>query len=77
MEVLENFEFDESATCKAAYPWEVWTDGLTRKVVKGVDYECSTASFVQGIYSYGKRHNMKPTTHRNGDTVVFKFEALT
>lgn len=73
MEILDNFDFDETAAKNTIYPWAEWTDGQARKAVKNVDYICNTSSFVQGLYAHAKRIGQKVKTQRNGESVIFQF----
>lgn len=41
------------------YPWDTWTDGQIRSVKEGEDFTSSLKTFVQGLYAYGKRHDLK------------------
>ena len=42
-EILENYEFVGPGSGK--YPWDLWFDGQVWKLVEGIDYVCSGASF--------------------------------
>ena len=72
MEVLDNFDFDEAPS--VSYPWEVWKDGQSRRAVKGVDYVCTTESFLAGLYGHAKRHEQKVRATKDGDSVIFQFQ---
>jgi hypothetical protein len=66
-----------SRTRQSKYPWSEWTDGEIRQVRKDEDFTSDVKTFVQGLYAYAKRHNMKVEvrTDADNDIAVFRFVA--
>lgn len=62
-------------TRKSIYPWEEWTDGNIRQASEGVDFVSSLKTFVQGLYAYAARHNVKVEvrTAPSDGVVAFRF----
>ncbi len=59
---------------KAAYPWQLWTDGKPRIARQGVDFFASTQSFRNVLYSYARKHGlMCHTSLRDNNEVYFRF----
>jgi hypothetical protein len=46
-------------TRKSIYPWDEWTDGNIRQAKEGEDFASSLKTFVQGLYAYAARHDIK------------------
>lgn len=57
------------------YPWHLWANGKTHKVVRGMDFETSTETFRRTLGSHACAHNLKVTTRVRGDAVWFQFSA--
>lgn len=55
------------------YDWDAWTDGQTRRAVKGVDYLCTTAGFKAAVSNHARRHGLRAITRIQGESVVFRF----
>lgn len=51
-----------AATREATYPWEEWTDGEIRELVKGVHFKGSVKSMRQTIGKYARSHGLKHKT---------------
>lgn len=46
-------------TRQSRYPWGEWTNGAIWQVREGDDFESNLKTFVQGLYAYAKRHDLK------------------
>lgn len=57
-EILESWP-NISRTRTSKYPWGEWTDGSIWQVKEGEDFASNLKTFVQGLYAYGKRHELK------------------
>lgn len=66
-----------SRTRQSKYPWSEWTDGEIWQVRKGEDFTSDVKTFVQGLYAYAKRHDMKVEvrTDADNDIAAFRFIA--
>lgn len=71
-DLVNNFNFGESSS-NVSYPWEEWTDGQTRKAIKGTDFNCTIDSFIAGLYRMADRKKIKVQVHKEGDSCVFSF----
>lgn len=62
-------------TRKSIYPWSEWTDGNIWQAKEQVDFTSSLKTFVQGLYAYAARHDVKVEVRTApGDGVVaFRF----
>lgn len=54
------------------YPWDEWFDGQIRKLTKGEDYDCLTASFSNAAYNARKRRGVEVRISVRGDIVYIQ-----
>jgi hypothetical protein len=60
-EILEDYEFIGAGSGK--YPWDLWLDGQVWKLVRGTDYECTSASMRTSAQQVGKNRNKDVRTN--------------
>lgn len=66
-------------TPRRRYPWDEWTDGQTRRIAKGVDFDCPTYSMRVMIYQRARKDGLTATARLEGrvgaeTAIVFRFE---
>jgi len=64
---------------KRKYNWELWQDGRTWKITKGVDFFCSLRSMRLSIGIRAKYVglNYKTVTNKDNQTITFQFSPHT
>lgn len=62
-ELTPDFTFQRSGR-PTKYPWDDWSDGQTRTLTRGIDFDCQTEAFQNAVYVYARRHNLKARTQR-------------
>lgn len=50
---------NNNARNKSKYPWDIWFDGIPRKLTKGVHFDVSISSFRQIVYTTAERRGIK------------------
>lgn len=66
-----------SRTRTSKYPWAQWTNGEIWQVKTGEDFESNVKTFVQGLYAYAKRHDMKVEVRTDADNEIAAFRFVT
>jgi hypothetical protein len=73
-DIANDFEFVRPGKSRK-YPWDEWSDGQTRILTKGTDFECSMASIQNGLHVWARRHGLIARTQRvESDRVAVRME---
>jgi len=72
--ILNDFEFASSGT-RESHPWNIWTDGKTRELKQGEDFQCKPTTICTMARGYAKKHSMKVriSFKKDSDRVVLQF----
>lgn len=62
-----------SRTRSSKYPWESWTNGEIWQVRKDDDFTSDVKTFVQGLYAYAKRHDLKVEVRTDAEKEIAAF----
>ena len=74
MKVLENFEFSKTrGGRKPRYNWKEMVDGNVRVAVRGEDYGGKDESFMNSLYSFARKNELKVICQKVEDGVAFRF----
>lgn len=60
-------------TRSSKYPWSDWSNGAIWQVTAGADFDSSLKTFVQGLYAYAKRHDLKVEVRADNDQNLAAF----
>lgn len=70
MKIIDSFPFDGKRIRK--YDWDMLLDGQCRELTKGLDFICSTTSFIASAYNSASRRGIKVRISVSDDTVYMQ-----
>lgn len=68
MDIVESHDFG----APAAYPFETWADGKTRRARQGEDFASTVDGFVTALRRWGKKNGRTVNATRETGSVVFR-----